>query len=43
MQDLDLIIDAGFTKPIYNLELSNKAELTTTLKVHYTLLRCWIN
>ena len=40
MQDLDMIIDAGFTKPIYNLQLSNKAELTTTIKVHYPLLRC---
>ena len=40
MQDIDLIIDAGFNKAINNLELINKAEFTRTLKVHYTLLRC---
>ena len=40
MQDIDLIIDAGFNKPINNVDLINKAELTRTLKVHYTLLRC---
>ena len=40
MQDIDLIIDAGFNKPVNNLDLNCKEELTRTLKMHYTLLRC---
>uniref|UniRef100_A0A1X7VJU3 HECT domain-containing protein n=1 Tax=Amphimedon queenslandica TaxID=400682 RepID=A0A1X7VJU3_AMPQE len=39
MEHVDLIIDAGFNKPINSLELSNKEELTKTIKIHYTLLR----
>jgi hypothetical protein len=40
MQDLDLIIEGGFTKRIINIDLSSKAELLTTLRALFALFRC---
>lgn len=36
---MEIILNAGYTKPLYTLELSDKVELVKTLKLHYTLLR----
>ena len=40
MQESDMIVDAGYNKPICNLNINNKDELTTAVKMHYAMFRC---
>ena len=39
LSEIDLIMDAGYTKPVTALTISERDDLTSTLKLHYTLLK----
>ena len=36
---MDIILDAGYSKPLVTISLDCKQELTSTLMLHYTLYR----
>ena len=38
--ELDVIVEAGYVKPITSINLSNRVDVTNAIKLHYGLLRC---
>lgn len=38
--ELDVIVEAGYVKPITSINLSNRFDVTNAIKLHYGLLRC---
>ena len=39
MDACDILISAGYSKPLTSAELSNKKEITETISLHYALLQ----
>ena len=45
LQDLllnasDIVLNAGYTKPLVSTKLTDRAELTRCIALHFTLLQC---
>ena len=40
MEEMDMIVNAGYKKPINKIDMINRMELTKAIKMHYALFRC---